>query len=82
VIDLRGGTDAVPPQEFLVAEVGALGCSARHLPGLVGRAREAGLSVVLSTQGPGDLEVVDHALLSQVLQDTDWQLAFRQGSPS
>jgi hypothetical protein len=66
---------------LLVDEVGALGASARHLRGLVGRAREAGLAVVLATQGPSDLEAVDHALLSQVLQDTSWQLAFRQGSP-
>ena len=31
--------------------------------------------------GPSDLEAVDRALLPQVLQDTAWQLAFRQGSP-
>jgi hypothetical protein len=37
--------------------------------------------VVLTTQGPSDLEAVDRALLPQVLQDTAWQLAFRQGSP-
>jgi hypothetical protein len=36
---------------------------------------------VLATQGPSDLEAVDRALLPQVLQDTAWQLAFRQGSP-
>ena len=47
----------------------------------MGRAREAGLAVVLATQGPSDLEAVDRALLPQVLQDTAWQLAFRQGSP-
>jgi hypothetical protein len=66
---------------LLVDEVGALGSSARHLRGLVGRARETGLAVVLATQGPSDLEAVDRALLPQVLQDTAWQLAFRQGSP-
>jgi len=66
---------------LLVDEVGALGHSARHLRGLVGRAREAGLAVVLATQGPSDLEAVDRALLPQVLQDTAWQLVFRQGSP-
>jgi TraM recognition site of TraD and TraG len=66
---------------LLVDEVGALGSAARHLRGLVGRAREAGLAVVLATQGPSDLEAVDRALLPQVLQDTAWQLAFRQGSP-
>src|SRR5207244_334995 len=38
-------------------------------------------AVVLATQGPSDLEAVDRALLPQVLQDTAWQLAFRQGSP-
>src|SRR4029077_15453896 len=52
---------------LLVDEVGALGSAARHLRGLVGRAREAGLAVVLATQGPSDLEAVDHALLSQVV---------------
>jgi len=36
---------------------------------------------VLATQGPSDLEAVDRSLLPQVLQDTAWQLAFRQGSP-
>ena len=70
-----------PRALLLVDEVGALGSSARHLRGLVGRAREAGLGVVLATQGPSDLEAVDSVLLSQVLQDTAWQLAFRQGSP-
>lgn len=70
-----------PRALLLVDEVGALGHSARHLRGLVGRARESGLAVVLATQGPSDLEAVDRALLPQVLQDTAWQLAFRQGSP-
>ena len=73
---------AVPRALLLVDEVGALGSSARHLRGLVGRARESGLAVVLATQGPSDLEAVDHALLPQVLQDTAWQLAFCQGSPA
>jgi hypothetical protein len=66
---------------LLVDEVGALGSAARHLRGLVGRARESGLAVVLATQGPSDLEAVDRSLLSQVLQDTAWQIVFRQGSP-
>jgi hypothetical protein len=43
-------------------------------------AREAGLSVVMATQGLSDLEAVDRALVHQVLQDTAWQLVFRQGS--
>jgi hypothetical protein len=72
---------STPRALLLVDEVGALGSAARHLRGLVGRARESGLAVVLATQGPSDLEAVDHALLPQVLQDTAWQLAFRQGSP-
>ena len=71
-----------PRALLLVDEVGALGPQARHLRGLVGRARETGLAVVLATQGPSDLEAVDHALLNQVLQDTAWQLVFRQGSPA
>jgi hypothetical protein len=75
------GERGVPRALLLVDEVGALGHSARHLRGLVGRARESGLAVVLATQGPSDLEAVDRALLPQVLQDTAWQLAFRQGSP-
>src|SRR5438876_218965 len=77
-----GGTYRHTPRALLlVDEVGALGHQARHLRGLVGRARESGLAVVLATQGPSDLEAVDRALLPQVLQDTAWQLAFRQGSP-
>jgi hypothetical protein len=71
-----------PRALLLVDEVGALGDQARHLRGLVGRARESGLAVVLATQGPSDVEAVDRALLNQVLQDTAWQLAFRQGSPA
>jgi hypothetical protein len=68
-----------PRALLLVDEVGALGSAARHLRGLVGaRGRLSGCS---ATQGPSDLEAVDHALLPQVLQDTAWQLAFRQGSP-
>ena len=66
---------------LLVDEVGALGSSARHLRGLVGRARESGLAVVLATQGLSDLQAVEPALVDQVLQDTAWQLVFRQGSP-
>src|SRR5919202_1330002 len=56
------------------------GSAARHLRPLVGRAREAGLSVVMATQGLSDLETVDRALVHQVLQDTAWQMGFRQGS--
>src|ERR671932_1627994 len=56
------------------------GCAARHLRPLVGRAREAGLSIVMATQGLSDLEAVDRALVHQVLQDTAWQIGFRQGS--
>ncbi len=78
---LPAPTDGQPTALLLVDEVGALGHSARHLRGLVGRARESGLATVLATQGPSDLEAVDRALLPQVLQDTAWQLAFRQGSP-
>ena len=73
---------STPTALLLVDEVGALGSSARHLRGLVGRARESGPAVVLATQGPSDLEAVDRALLDQVLQGTPWQIAFRQGSPS
>jgi hypothetical protein len=81
--DDRRFTDTrdTPRALLLVDEVGALGTAARHLRGLVGRARESGLAVVLATQGPSDLEAVDRALLPQVLQDTAWQLAFRKGSP-
>src|SRR5207249_2274364 len=58
-----------------VDEVGALGSATRHLRGLVG------LGVVLATPGPSDLKAVDRPLLPQVLQDTAWQMGFRQGSP-
>jgi hypothetical protein len=75
------GGRGVPRALLLVDEVGALGHSARHLRGLVGRARESGLAVVLATQGPSDLDAVDRALLPQVLQDAAWQRAFRQGAP-
>jgi Type IV secretion-system coupling protein DNA-binding domain len=79
-VERRAPTDG-PRALLLVDEVGALGSAARHLRGLVGRAREAGLAVVLASQGLSDLEAVDRALVHQVLQDTAWQLAFRQGSP-
>jgi hypothetical protein len=43
---LPAGDDPHDPRELLlVDEIGALGSSARHLRGLVGRAREAGLSL-------------------------------------
>jgi len=77
----RSVENSTPRALLLVDEVGALGSAARHLRGLVGRARESGLAVVLATQGPSDLEAVDRSLLPQVLQDTAWQLGFRQGSP-
>ena len=67
--DIRVNTNS-PRALLLVDEVGALGHQARHLRWLVGRAREAGLAVVLATQGPSDLEAVDRALFPQVLQDT------------
>ncbi len=35
----------------------------------------------MATQGLTDLEAVDRALVHQVLQDTAWQMGFRQGSP-
>jgi hypothetical protein len=81
---VRSGLPAVvnaPRALLLVDEVGALGSAARHLRGLVGRARESGLGVVLAGQGLSDLHAVEPALVDQVLQDTVWQLAFRQGSP-
>jgi hypothetical protein len=59
-------TAGEPTALLLVEEVGALGSSARHLRGLVGRAREAGRGVVLATQGSQRFEAVDRALLSQV----------------
>jgi len=35
----------------------------------------------MATQGLSDLRAVDHALVDQVLQDTAFQIGFRQGSP-
>src|SRR6266852_5881208 len=64
--DINPDRQSAPRALLLVDEVGALGHSARHLRGLVGRARESGLAVVLATQGPSDLEGVDRALLPQV----------------
>src|SRR5919206_3904102 len=59
---LPPGEDPQGPRALLlVDEVGALGSAARHLRDLVGRAREAGLSVVMATQGLTDLEAVDRA---------------------
>jgi hypothetical protein len=79
---LPPGDDPQGPRALLlVDEVGAIGSASRHLRPLVGRAREAGLAVVLATQGLSDLEAVDRALVHQVLQDTAWQIGFRQGSP-
>src|SRR5919202_2938438 len=74
------GEDGAPRALLLADEIGSLRSAARHLRPLVGRAREAGLSVVMATQGLTDLEAVDRALVHQVLQDTAWQLGFRQGS--
>lgn len=80
--ELPAATDQLGSRALLlVDEVGALGGSARHVRGLVGRARESGLAVVLATQGLSDLHAVQPALVDQVLQDTAFQLVFRQGSP-
>src|SRR5206468_678521 len=81
VVRQMANVASTPTALLLVDEVGALGNSARHLRGLVGRARESGLAVVLATQGLTDLEAVDRPLVDQVLQDTAWQLIFRQGGP-
>ncbi|MBV9322865.1 MAG: HNH endonuclease [Chloroflexi bacterium] len=71
------------PRALLIAdEIGAMGGAARHLRPLVGRAREAGLAVVMATQGLTDLRSAEPALVDQVLQDTAWQLGFRQGGPA
>ncbi len=73
---LPAADDPNGPRALLVCdEIGSLGSAARHLRPLVGRAREAGLSVVMATQGMSDLEAVDRALVHQVLQDTAWQMA-------
>ena len=59
-----------------------MGSAARHFRPLVGRAREAGLAVVMATQGLTDLRATEPALVDQVLQDTAWQIGFRQGGPT
>lgn len=70
------------PRALLIAdEIGALGKATRHLRPLIGRAREAGLAVVVATQGLTDLRAVDGALVDQLLQDTAIQVGFRQGGP-
>jgi hypothetical protein len=48
-VAMRGSLRTCPEALLLVDEIGALGSSARHLRSLVGRAREAGLSVVMAT---------------------------------
>jgi len=73
LLDELSGRPDSPRALLLVDEVGALGSAAGHSRGVVVRAREAGLAVVLATQGPSDLEAVDRALLPQVLQDTAWR---------
>jgi hypothetical protein len=62
-----------PSALLLVDEVGTVGSAARHLRGLVGRARESGLAVVLATQGLSDLHAVEPALVDQGEWNKTWE---------
>jgi hypothetical protein len=64
----------------VVDEFSALGAEGRHVVPLLARAREAGVAVVLATQGLADLERVDRALPTQVVQNTAVRVVLRQGS--
>jgi hypothetical protein len=64
----------------VVDEFSALGAEGRHVVPLLARAREAGVAVVLATQGLADLERVDRALPQQVVQNTAVRVLLRQGS--
>jgi type IV secretory pathway TraG/TraD family ATPase VirD4 len=63
----------------LVDEFGAIGAS--HITRLFGRARDAGMSVVLATQEFADLEEAGQAVCKQVVGNLDALIAHRQNMP-
>jgi hypothetical protein len=68
------------PFYAVVDEFSALGAEGRHVVPLLARAREAGVAVVVATQGLADLERVDRALPQQIVQNTAVRVLLRQQS--
>ena len=68
------------PTIVLIDEFSAV--AARHVARLFGRARSAGMSMLLSTQELADLHAVDTGLRDQVLGNVETIIAHRQNVPS
>jgi hypothetical protein len=63
-----------------VDEAHRLGWTGRLAIDLLATGRQAGVPVILSSQGPSDLDELGRHLLEQAAQDAAWILAFRQGT--
>jgi hypothetical protein len=68
------------PTVVLIDEFSAL--AARHVARLFGRARSAGMSLLLATQELADLRAADDSLRDQVLGNVEALIAHRQNVPS
>ncbi|HEX5310102.1 MAG TPA: TraM recognition domain-containing protein [Solirubrobacteraceae bacterium] len=68
------------PTVVLIDEFSAL--AARHVARLFGRARSAGISLLLATQELADLQAADASLRDQVLGNVQAVIAHRQNVPS
>jgi len=67
------------PLVVVVDEFGPLFWTGRLAAELLALGREAGVPVVLLSQGPSDLDAIAKHALHQVAQDAAWILAFPQG---
>jgi hypothetical protein len=64
----------------VVDEAQRVGHTGRLAVDLMATGREAGVSVVLASQGPSDLDELGRHLLARAAQDAAWTLMFRQGT--
>jgi hypothetical protein len=69
-----------PPCLVAVDEAHRVGWTGRLAVDLLATGREAGVPVVLASQGPSDLDELGHHLLERSVQDAAWTLMFRQGT--
>lgn len=69
-----------PPCIVGVDEAHRVGWTGRLAIDLLATGREAQVPVVLSSQGPSDLDDIGRHLLERAVQDAAWTLIFRQGT--
>lgn len=64
----------------LVDEAHRVGWTGRLAVDLMATGRSAGVSVILSSQGPSDLDDLGRHLLERAAQDAAWVMMYRQGT--